>query len=390
VSTTYVTTPEATGRIGAGPALLVGTRKGAWILSADAARASWTACGPMFLGHIAHHVVLDPRDRTTMLLATRTGHLGPTVYRSSDLGRSWQESSVPPAFGARDPLKRSLNAVFWLTPGHTGEPGAWYAGGSPQGLFRSEDSGGTWEPVSGWNDHKMWETWAEWPEEGTPDGSMLHSVIVDPRDPAHLYIGLSGGGVFESIDGGVDWQPLNAGSVATFMPDPEPEFGHDPHCVRLHPLRPDRLYQQNHCGIYRMERPEARWIRVGDNMPRDVGDIGFPIELHPRDPDTAWVFPMDGTDVWPRTSPGGRPAVYMTRDAGESWNRRDSGLPERGWFTVKRQAMTVDERDPVGVYFGTTSGEIWASADEGASWECIAQHLPEIYSVEHADPRSRR
>ena len=162
--------------------------------------------------------------------------------------------------------------------------------------------------------------------------------------PTHLYIGLSGGGVFESVDGGTDWKPLNAGCRRDFLPDPEPEFGHDPHCVRLHPLRPDRLYQQNHCGIYRMERADGRWVRIGDNMPRDVGDIGFPIELHPRDPDTAWVFPMDGTDVWPRTSPDGRPAVYVTRDAGESWTRCDGGLPERAWFTVKRQAMTVDDR----------------------------------------------
>jgi hypothetical protein len=152
----------------------------------------------------------------------------------------------------------------------------------------------------------------------------------------------------------------------------------------LHPLQPDRLYQQNHCGIYRMERPEGRWVRIGDNMPRAVGDIGFPVELHPRDPDTVWVFPMDGTDVWPRTSPDGRPAAYVTRDAGASWTRLDNGLPERAWFTVKRQAMTVDDGDPVGVYFGTTSGEIWASNDEGAHWRCIAQHLPEIYSVECA------
>jgi hypothetical protein len=215
---------------------------------------------------------------------------------------------------------------------------------------------------------------------------MLHSVNVDPRDSQHLYIGLSGGGVFESTDGGSDWAPLNQGCRADFFPDPYPEFGHDPHCVRLHPLRPDRLYQQNHCGIYRMERDTGRWERIGDNMPRDVGDIGFPIELHPRDPDTAWVFPMDGTDVWPRTSPGGRAAAFVTRDAGASWTRLSAGLPSPAWFTVKRQAMTVDDRDPVGVYFGTTSGEIYASRDEGETWRCVAAHLPEIYSVEAAEP----
>jgi photosystem II stability/assembly factor-like uncharacterized protein len=403
-----------------GPVLLLGTRKGAWVLAADEARRSWSVSGPMFLGHIIQHAVfdrrnrcrhdhagavrrlstlagghiiqhavLDPRDRRTVLLATRTGHLGPTIFRSTNLGRDWTEARQPPAFTTGDALDRSLRAVLWLTPGPPHEVGVWYAGGSPQGLFRSDDGGDTWESVAGWNDHPMWETWCEWPEENTPDGSMLHSVIVDPRDSDHLYLGLSAGGVFETVDGGRDWKPLNAGSVAPMAPDVETEFGQDPHCVRLHPLAPDRLYQQNHCGIYRMDRPDGRWVRIGENMPSDVGDIGFPIELHPRDPDTAWVFPMDGTDVWPRTSPEGKPAVYVTHDAGESWERRDGGLPERAWFTVKRQAMTVDTADSIGVYFGTTSGEVWASADEGSTWTQVAAHLPEIYSVEYADPIER-
>jgi photosystem II stability/assembly factor-like uncharacterized protein len=364
--------------------LLVGTRKGAWILGADDERAAWTCSEPEFLGHIVQHLVADPRD-ATMLAAVKTGHLGPTVFRSADRGATWTEASRPPAFRTGDAHGRAVRTVFWLTPGHADEVGTWYAGGSPQGLFRTADGGDTWEPVDGWNDHPMWSEWAEWPDvEGTPDGSMLHSVIVDPRDPAHLYIGLSGGGVFESTDGGADWAPLNAGCAADFLPDPHPEYGHDPHTVRLHPQMPDRLYQQNHCGIYRIDRPSDKWERIGDNMPAEVGDIGFPIELHPRDPDTAWVFPMDGTDVWPRTSPDGRPAAYVTHDAGTSWSRLDGGLPERGWFTVKRQAMTVDDGDPVGIYFGTTSGEIWASADEGGSFRCIASHLPEIYSIETA------
>lgn len=373
-----------------GPVLLVGTRKGLWILASDRRREAWAMAGPVFLGHIIHHAVLDPRDRTTLLAATRTGHLGPTVFRSSDLGRSWHESSRPPAFAAGDPHGRALRAAFWLTPGHADQPGSWYLGGSPQGLFRTEDGGDTWSPVSGWNDHPNFLEWSEWPEQGTPDGSMLHSVIVDPRDPSHLYLGLSGGGVFESTDSGDDWSPLNAGCAADFLPDPDVPYGHDPHCVRLHPAMPDRLYQQNHCGIYRLDRPASRWTRIGDNMPPDVGDIGFPVELHPRDPDTAWVFPMDGTDVWPRTSPGGRPAVYVTRDAGGSWERQDNGLPSRAWFTVKRQAMCTDLGDPVGVYFGTTSGEVWASDDGGERWRLVVDHLPEIYSVESAEPAGSR
>lgn len=368
-----------------GPRLLVGTRKGIWIIAGDSSRAHWAMTPVMFLGHIIQHAVLDPRDATTLLVASKTGHLGPTVFRSTDLGQTWTEASSPPKFAADDPHGRTVRSVFWLTPGHADQPDVWYAGASPQGLFRSDDGGDTWSAVSGWNDHPNWSTWAEWPDvEGTPDGSMLHSVIVDPRDCQHLYIGLSGGGVFESSDGGDDWHPLNAGCAADFLPDPDVEFGHDPHCVRLHPAAPDRLYQQNHCGIYRLDRPGDRWRRIGEQMPETVGDIGFPVELHPRDPDTAWVFPMDGTDVWPRTSPEGRPAVYVTRDAGESWTRLDDGLPRRGWLTVKRQAMCVDDRDPVGVYFATTSGEVWASSDEGQRWQCIAAHLPEIYSLESA------
>src|SRR4029450_688462 len=249
------------------------SRRGASILSSGADRTEWEVDGPHFLGHIVQHAVLDPRDGRTLLLAMRTGHLGPTVFRSTDFGQTWTEASQPPAFTTGDRLERSLRAVFWLTPGHADDPGAWYAGGSPQGLFRTEDGGDTWTTVDGWNDHEMWETGGEWPEENTPDGSMLHSVLVDPRDPTHLYLGLSGGGVFESTDGGKEWAPLTAGCRADFFPEPYPEFGHDPHTVRLHPLMPDRLYQQNHCGIYRMDRPEGRWERIGDNVPSDVGDI---------------------------------------------------------------------------------------------------------------------
>jgi hypothetical protein len=358
--------------------LLVGTRKGIFTIRPDEPGA---VGDPALLGHIAQHVVWDARSER-IVAGVGTGHLGPTVMWSDDRGATWNESTRPPAFRQGERLQRALRSTFWLTPSVAAEAGVWYLGGSPQGLFRSDDDGATWSPVDGWNDHPNWETWCEWPDENTPDGSMLHSINVDPRDPSHLYLGLSSGGVFESTDGGADWAPLNQGCLALFAPVPDPEYGHDPHCVRLHPERPDRLYQQNHCGIYRIDRPSNRWERIGDNMPTEIGDIGFPIELHPRDPDTVWVFPMDGTDVWPRTSPGGRPAVYRSRDAGASWERRDVGLPERGWFTVKRQAMTTDTADPVGVYFGTTSGEVWASRDEGDNWTCVAAHLPEIYSVE--------
>ena len=334
--------------------------------------------------HVLNHVVLDPRDRRTLLAAAKTGHLGPTVFRSTDFGRTWKEASRPPAFPKGD--GRAVDHTFWLTPGHASEPGSWYAGTSPQGLFRSDDGGATWEPFSSINDDPQYRKWMGSVQDGTPDGPKMHSILVDPRDPAHLYFGMSSGGVHESLDRGKTWAPLVAGMEVVEGFDAADLTFHDPHCVRLCPTNPDRLYQQNHCGIYRIDRPSNEWVRVGRSMPKRVGDVGFPMVVHPRDADTAWVLPMDGATVWPRTSPGGKPSVYVTRNAGRTWQRLDSGLPARqAWWTVKRQAMAADHGKPVGLYFGTTSGELWASRDEGRRWSCVARHLPEIYSVEAAE-----
>ena len=370
--------------------VLVATRKGAWLYHGNAPRSTWRVDGPHFLGHIVNHLVLDPRDGRTLLAAAKTGHLGPTVFRSTDLGRTWKEAARPPAFPkAPDGEKgRVVDHTFWLTPGHAIEPNAWYAGTSPQGLFRSDDGGVTWEPLSGLNDDPRYRTWMGSVQDGTPDGPKLHSIIVDPRDPAHLYLAMSGGGVHQSVDGGRTWTPIVQGLEVVEGFDPANLAFHDPHCVRLCPSNPDRLYQQNHCGIYRLDRPSSTWVRIGKRMPKRVGDIGFPMVVHPRDAETVWVFPMDGTTVWPRTSPDGIPAAYVTRNGGKSWQRLDSGLPaSQAWWTVKRQAMTADAQDPVGLYFGTTSGDLWISRDEGNRWGCIAQHLPEIYAVEAAEMR---
>jgi hypothetical protein len=363
--------------------LLVGTRKGAWTLSSDNGRDGWRLQGPQFLGHIIHHFVADPRAPGVRLISASTGHLGPTLFRSEDAGETWTEAAKPPAFPkAEDPQKaRAVSYSFWLEPGHADEPGVWWAGTSPPALFESRDGGLTWEGVAGFNDHPLHPAWCptEW---GTPDGPLLNQVAIDPRDPAHIYVATSTGGVFETPDRGTSWRPLNQNVEANFMPDPYPEFGQDAHYIALSPTNPDRLWQQNHCGIYRLDRPGERWERIGKAMPQEIGDIGFTIVPHPRDDATAWVFPMDGTSVWPRVSPGGRPAVYRTPDAGQSWRRQDRGFPaEQGWFTVKRQAFCADAAAPVGLYLGTTGGELWASADEGESWRQIAAHLPEIYSV---------
>ena len=368
--------------------VMVATRKGAWLFHSDTKRKTWKVDGPHFLGHIVNHLVLDPRDGRTLLAAAKTGHLGPTVFRSTNLGRAWKEAAQPPAF-AKAPageVGRAVDHTFYLTPGHTSEPDSWYAGTSPQGLFRSNDGGVRWAPFSSINDDPQYREWMGSPQDGTPDGPKMHSIIVDPRDAKHLYFAMSSGGVHESIDGGSKWTTLVKGMEVVGGFDPSSITFHDPHCVRICPSQPDRLYQQNHCGIYRIDRPSNEWQRVGRKMPKRVGDVGFPIVVHPRDADTAWVFPMDGSDVWPRISPAGQPAAYVTHNGGKTWQRQDKGLPaEQAWWTVKRQAMTADKLDSIGLYFGTTSGELWLSRDEGAQWSCMARHLPEIYSVEVAE-----
>jgi hypothetical protein len=394
--------------------LLIGTRKGAFTLTSDPVRSTWKLEGPLYLGHIVYHYMVDPRDASSQIMAMKAGHLGPTVFFSKDGGKTWKESSKPPQFpktvtpenGKPDPDKNiaemdadkggetgkeggadgkkdgsAVSVVFWLSPGHETQPGVWYAGSAPPGMFITTDGGDTWTPVEGFNKYCQ-DTDGLHGEGETPGGQLTHSILIDPRDPNHMYVSISVGGTFESHDAGATWKPLNKGVEAEWLPDPEAEHGHDPHFVVMHPADPDRLYQQNHCGIYRMDRKDGKWIRVGNNMPKEIGDIGFPIVTHPHDVNRAWVFPMDGTTVWPRTSPGGRPAVYETTDAGESWHRHDLGLPtEHGYFTVKRQAMCADAQLPMGLYFGTTGGEIWGSLDEGKSFDCIVRHLPEIYSI---------
>ena len=365
--------------------LLVATRKGAFVLRAEASRRTWSIAGPQHLGHETNHLVSDPRDRKSWLLAIKTGHLGPTVFRSVDAGRKWNEAGRPPAFpkAPEGQQGQTVDRVFCLVPGHPSQPGVWWAGTVPHALFRSEDGGASWDLVRGFSDY-IGALHAKEPGRffPTPGGAITHSVLVDPRNPDHLYVSLSTGGTFETNDAGATWGPLNEGVSADFLPDPHPEFGQDPHCVVLHPIA-DRLYQQNHCGVYRLDRPKTRWERIGRKLPAAVGDIGFPIVVHPRDLDTVWVCPMDGTQVWPRTSPDGRPAVFRSRDGGRSWARQARGFPQsQGWFTVLRQAMRCDARDPVGLYLGTTTGEIWASGDEGASWHQIASHLPPVLAIE--------
>ena len=236
-------------------ALLVGTRKGAFIYRGDAARKKWPLEGPYYLGNIVNHLVADPRDGCTLLMAAKTGHLGPSVFRSQDGGRTWTEAKQPPVFRKANEGEeaRAVDSVFWLSPAHASEPRVWYAGTSPVGMFRSDDGGATWQEVAGFNDglypkikHAIFPG---------PDGAQLHSICVDPADARHFYIGISIGGVFESTDGGASWRPLNQGVAADFLPDPNLEYGHDPHRGALHPQAHPLLRQR---GNGHAARPRAQ------------------------------------------------------------------------------------------------------------------------------------
>ena len=231
----------------ASPTHLIATAEGAFFLTGNARRTHWKQSGRMLFGHIVSHVVRDPRDGQTLVAGARTGHLGPTVFRSQDTGDTWYEAKRPPAFrkARAGEEKRAVEHVFWLTPGHPSEPLTWYCGTIPDGLFESRDGALTWRPVTGFNDAPERSGWGI---GAVPGGPITHSVIVDPRDPGHLYLTVSSGGTFESRDRGKTWHGLNRGIRADFLPDPYPEFGHDPHCMVMAPSDPERLYQQTIAG----------------------------------------------------------------------------------------------------------------------------------------------
>ncbi|MDD2878094.1 MAG: exo-alpha-sialidase [Acidiphilium sp.] len=348
--------------------LLVGTRKGVFILEGDPARRSWALRGPFCEAWPINHVIGDAATGT-IFAGGGNAWFGPAVWQSDDRGASWTHSSAGLTYDAgQDPVA----SVWSLARG----VGCLYAGVEPAGLFRSTDGGQTWMPVDGLRAHPSRPHWQ--PGAG---GLILHSVVPHPSDDQAIWVAISAAGVFYSADGGQSWVARNQGTRADFMPEGQryPEFGQCVHSLVMAPGMPERLYQQNHCGMYRSDDAGARWESIEAGLP---SSFGFPAAAHPRDPETLYLVPLNGDTVG-RYVPEGQAAVWRTRDAGASWQALRDGLPARNaYFGVLRQALATDPLTPAGVYFGTGTGTLYGSADEGESWTCLAQHLPPITSVE--------
>jgi photosystem II stability/assembly factor-like uncharacterized protein len=348
--------------------LMVGTKKGLFVVEAAADRRTWAVRGPYCEGFEIRDAILDPSDGA-ILAAAASPWYGPAVFRSEDLGTSWTHSSSGLTYGDDGP---ALTRVWNVTPAH----GRLYAGVEPAGLFRSDDRGATWAHVAGLRDHPSRPDWQ--PGNG---GLICHTIVPHPSDARRLWVGISSVGVFETRDDGATWVPRNHGVRADFIPGPPPELGQCVHKVAMAAGEPETLYQQNHCGVYRSDDGGADWTEITGALP---SEFGFVVAAHPRDADTAWVIPLSGPGEG-RFVPDAKPAVWRTRDRGASWERGDRGLPAaNAWFSILREALAVDALAPAGVYFGTQSGEVWGSADEGETWSQVAAHLPAIASVDVA------
>ena len=352
--------------------VMVGTRKGAFVLDGGAERARWSVRGPYLEGQNIMDMAFDPRTNT-VFAAVGDPWFGSRIYRSTDSGRTWDEPTTGPTFPPDSGL--ALQKVWNVTPGRESEPGVVYAGVEPAALFKSSDGGDSWHFVKSLNDHPTRDRWQ--PGAG---GLCLHTIVLDPFDSNRLHVGISAAGMFSTDDGGKTWRTANDGTRVNFLPDQEPEyaeFGQCVHKIEIAKSTNGRMYQQNHCGVYRTDDGGANWIEITKGLP---SDFGFCIGVHPTDADTAWVCPViSGYKHW---VPDGAMTVYRTRDAGRSWQKLANGLPQSGAFVnILRDGMAVDSLEPAGVYIGTNTGQLYVTADEGDSWQQVPGMFPPINSV---------
>jgi photosystem II stability/assembly factor-like uncharacterized protein len=364
-----------------GVRVLVGTRKGAFILTSDAERKKWHTEGPLFGGWEIYHMTGSPADPQRLYASQSNDWFGQVMHRSDDGGKTWEtvgnEFKYVGKTGTHrwydgSPRPWEFKRVWHLEPS-LDDPDIVYAGVEDAALFRTTDGGQTWTELPGLRSHGSGPDWM--PGAG---GMCLHTILLDPQKPGRITIAISAAGVFRSEDGGETWKPSNKGLVSDQLPDPKAEVGHCVHRIAVHPDNPDTFFMQKHWDVMRSDDAGASWHEVSGNLP---SDFGFPIAVHAHEPETIYVVPIKSdSEHYP---PDGKLRVYRSRSGGNEWQALTKGLPqEHCYVNVLRDAMAVDSLDKCGVYFGTTGGEVYASNDEGDSWSCIAPHLPTVLSVE--------
>ena len=361
--------------------VLVGTKKGAFVLTADGKRTHWDISGPHFGGWEIYHVKGSPADPNRLYASQSSGWFGQVVQRSNDGGQTWEAVDSKFAYdgtpgthqwydGTQHPWE--FKRVWHFEPSLT-DPDTVYAGVEDAGLFRSTDGGKSWQEFPGLRDAKghLWQPGA--------GGMCLHTIVLDRNDPQRIAVAISAAGVFQTADGGKTWQPANKGlKSSSESPDPNPEVGFCVHRIAMHPSRPKVLFMQKHWDVMRSDDGGASWTEVSGNLPTD---FGFPIDVHAHEPETIYVVPIKSdSEHYP---PDAKLRVYRSRTGGNEWEALTNGLPQKDCYVnVLRDAMTVDTLDPCGVYFGTSGGQVYASADAGDRWTAIAQNLPAVMSVE--------
>ena len=363
-----------------GVRVLVGTRKGAFILTSDEARQEWDVCGPHFAGWEIYHLKGSPLNPDRIYASQSNGWFGQTMQRSDDGGKTWEPVGNDFSYegdpgthqfwdGTQKPWK--FTRIWHLEPSLT-DPDVVYAGAEDAALFRSDDAGQTWKELAGLRDASghLWQPGA--------GGMCLHTILLDPANADRIYVAISAAGAFRTDDGGTTWQPINKGLASGEIPEQEAEVGHCVHNIAMHPSRPDVLFMQKHWDVMRSDNAGERWHEVSGNLP---SDFGFPIKVHAHEPETIYVVPIKSdTEHFP---PEGKLRVYRSRTGGNEWEALTNGLPQENCYVnILRDAMAIDTLDSCGIYFGTTGGQVYASADGGDSWAPIVRDLPAVMSVE--------
>jgi len=361
--------------------VLVGTRKGAFVLSSDEKRERWDVGGPYFTGWEIYHVKGSPVDPNRLYASQSSGWFGQMIQRSDDGGKTWEPvgneftyEGVPGTHQWYDGTQRpwKFTRVWHLEPSLTDHDTV-YAGVEDAALFRSTDAGKTWQELAGLREHPSGPNWQ--PGAG---GMCLHTILLDPSNSDRMFIAISAAGAFRSDDAGKTWRPINRGLKSEQIPDPNAEVGHCVHRIAMHPSRPDVLFMQKHWDVMRSDDGGNSWHEVSGNLPTD---FGFPIDIHAHEPETIYVVPIKSDSE--HIPPDGKLRVYRSRTGGNEWEALTKGLPQRDCYVnVLRDAMAVDSLDSCGVYFGTTGGQVYASADAGDNWSPIVRDLPPVLSVE--------